>query len=293
MANLRYWLFLFVNIIQLHANSAEYNVILERERGNLAHTVNLIYITKEKSFITLSNGNEKEAIKYLEVVLGGVIRKEKDLNGTWSKSFNVIVFKVRSDQNKDFKSAGKPFVVKIKEEDGQTTFKSDEFPLNGAREKIFREFFRSQKNRDFKLDEAFGTKDAQKIGGQWKINKKSITESLKNKGLILEDKNINGFFKIHQLKTVKNLECLDIRGEVKCKEFKFAKSPFPNGSSIKSSKVFTRLSGLFPLDILRTCPQTRMEMTHSVDVDFPKGHEIKNIRTQSTKILENNFTELK
>ncbi len=94
-------------------------------------------------------------------------------------------------------------------------------------------------------DEIFGTAQPQAIGGRWAINSKLAQEDLEgDEGM--QTSAITGDAHLEGVAKVGDLDCLDIRSEMKLEGLSLPNKPA--GSTVERGEATAKFSGMFPVD---------------------------------------------
>ena len=100
-------------------------------------------------------------------------------------------------------------------------------------------------------DEMFGTKERQKVGGSWPVEREKVAKDAKRVGVVVKPEDVEGSFKLDGLEKVGEVECLKISGGLKMKKLSRKDDEddgLPEGFSVESGSMDAKYGGLFPVD---------------------------------------------
>lgn len=95
--------------------------------------------------------------------------------------------------------------------------------------------------KDIDADQAFGTKERQKVGDTWGINATALAQGLQDLlGLALNEKDVSGAFKLTAIETMNGEQCLKVEGEYAVKNLDLAKpgTLVPAKSTLRQHMLF-------------------------------------------------------
>jgi len=95
-------------------------------------------------------------------------------------------------------------------------------------------------------DETFGTPDRKKVGDSWPINRESAAREFAAQGTPAAAENIKGKTALEKAVKVGDVECLQIRRDVRVKDLK---GPAPRGWRMRQSKARMVVTDLIPVDV--------------------------------------------
>ena len=97
----------------------------------------------------------------------------------------------------------------------------------------------------------YGTKDKQKVGGSWPVNREGIAKEAARVGIIVKPDDVEGSFRLDGLEKAGDVECLKVSGSLKMKTFTRKDDDddgLPEGLTVESGSMEGKYGGLFPVD---------------------------------------------
>jgi hypothetical protein len=100
-------------------------------------------------------------------------------------------------------------------------------------------------------DEMFGTKDKQKVGGEWPVTAEAVARDAGRVGVIVKPADVEGSFKLEGVEKVGNVDCVKLSGSLKMKKLLRKDDEddgLPKGFTVTGGSMEARYGGLFPVD---------------------------------------------
>lgn len=94
-------------------------------------------------------------------------------------------------------------------------------------------------------DEAFGTKEAVKVGDSWPVNSALIAQKFsETQGIAVKVEDVKGAITLRSVGEHAGVNCLDLSGEFTIK----VAPPLPPSLTVEKGEMRTKVSGFFPVD---------------------------------------------
>ena len=100
-------------------------------------------------------------------------------------------------------------------------------------------------------DELFGTKEKQKVGAAWPVNREGVSKDADRVGVVVKPEDVEGSFRLEGLEKAGDVECLKLSGSLKMKKLTRKDDEddgLPEGFSVESGSMEAKYGGLFPVD---------------------------------------------
>ena len=100
-------------------------------------------------------------------------------------------------------------------------------------------------------DEMFGTKDKQKVGGEWPVAGEAVAKDAGRVGVIVQPADVEGSFKLEGVEKSGDVDCLKLSGSLKMKKLLRKDDEddgLPEGFTVTGGSMEARYGGLFPVD---------------------------------------------
>ena len=104
---------------------------------------------------------------------------------------------------------------------------------------------------EYNDDELFGTKEKQKVGGSWPVNREHVAKDAGRVGVIVKPGDVEGSFKLDGVEKAGDVECLRLSGVLKMKKLERKDDEddgLPEGFTVESGSMEAKYGGLFPVD---------------------------------------------
>lgn len=131
-------------------------------------------------------------------------------------------------------------------------------------------------------DDAFGTKDAQPIGGEWEPRTARIAAGLKDV-LPLRPEDLDGTVRLLGLRRQDGVECLEVRSRLSAANFPYDR--LPPGAELDSTALEASFWGLYPKDPARPVAHEGSDISITVKAWLTVGaqKQLLEVRTEQTQ----------
>jgi hypothetical protein len=136
-------------------------------------------------------------------------------------------------------------------------------------------------------DEMFGTKDKQKVGGSWPVEREKVARDAGRVGVIIKPEDVEGSFRLDGLEKTGGVECLKVSGSLKMKKLSRKDDEddgLPEGFTVESGSMEAKYGGLFPLDPSVGSLSESASMTFVTKVKGKGGADNKQELTVESKV---------
>ena len=100
-------------------------------------------------------------------------------------------------------------------------------------------------------DELFGTKEKQRVGGAWPVNREGVSKDAERVGVVVKPEDVEGSFRLEGLEKAGDVECLKLSGSLKMKKLMRKDDEddgLPEGFAVETGSMDAKYGGLFPVD---------------------------------------------
>ena len=104
---------------------------------------------------------------------------------------------------------------------------------------------------EYNDDEMFGTKDKQKVGSSWPVDREKVAKDANRVGVVVKPEDVEGSFRLDGLEKAVEVECLKLSGGLKMKNLGRKDDDddgLPEGFKVESGTMEAKYGGLFPVD---------------------------------------------